>query len=104
MRIHILALNGVFDTGLAAVLDAFDIANGLAKTTGVPALRFQTKLVGLGKTVTTAHGLSVPVTAAGRAETSDAVVMPAINQIVAVPLVHPLASDEVREACAMLSK
>ena len=30
MRIHILALNGVFDTGLAAVLDAFGTANALA--------------------------------------------------------------------------
>jgi transcriptional regulator GlxA family with amidase domain len=104
MRIHVLALNGVFDTGLAAVLDAFDIANGLAETTGIPDLRFQTKLVGLGKTVTTAHGLSAPVTAAGRAETPDAVVMPAINQIVPGPLVQALAGDEVHEACAMLRK
>jgi len=31
MRIHILALNGVFDTGLAAVLDAFSTANGWRK-------------------------------------------------------------------------
>jgi transcriptional regulator GlxA family with amidase domain len=104
MHIHILALNGVFDTGLAAVLDAFDIANGVAKKIGVPALRFQTKLVGLGKTVTTAHGLSVPVTAAGRVGTPDAVVMPAINQIAPEPLVQALASSEVHEACAMLRK
>jgi transcriptional regulator GlxA family with amidase domain len=104
MHIHILALNGVFDTGLAAVLDAFDIANALAETIGIPSLRFQTKPVGLGKTVTTAHGLSAPVTAAARAETPDAVVMPAINQIVPEPLVQALASDEAHEACAMLRK
>jgi len=30
MRIHVLALNGVFDTGLARVLDAFGTANALA--------------------------------------------------------------------------
>lgn len=30
MRIHILTLNGVFDTGLTAVLDAFGVANALA--------------------------------------------------------------------------
>ena len=77
MRIHILALNGVFDTGLAAVLDAFGTANALAEMTGVSSLRFQTKVVGLRKTVTTMQGLSVPVTSATRAQTPDAVVMPA---------------------------
>jgi transcriptional regulator GlxA family with amidase domain len=104
MRIHILALNGVFDTGLAAVLDAFGIANALAEMTGIPSLRFQTKVVGLRKTVTTAHGLSVPVTSAARAQTPDAVVMPAVNRIVQEPLVQALASDEVREAGAVLRK
>jgi transcriptional regulator GlxA family with amidase domain len=104
MRIHILALNGVFDTGLAAVLDAFGTANALAEMTGFSSLRFQMKVVGLRKIVTTAHGLSVPVTAAARAQTPDAVVMPAINHIKPEPLVQALASDEVREAGAVLRK
>ena len=46
MRIHVLALNGVFDTGLAAVLDAFGTANALAEMTGISSLRFQVKMVG----------------------------------------------------------
>src|SRR6202035_764488 len=81
MRIHILALYGVFDTLLAAVLDAFGTANALAEMTGFSSLRFQTKVVGLRKIITPAHGLSVPVTAAARAQTPDVVVMPAISQI-----------------------
>jgi transcriptional regulator GlxA family with amidase domain len=104
MRIHILALNGVFDTGLAAVLDAFDTANALAEMTGISSLRFRTKVVGLHKTITTAHGLSMPVTAAGRAQTPDAVVTPAINRIMPEPLVQALAGGEVREAGAVLRK
>src|SRR5258705_1935721 len=104
MRIHILALNGVFDTGLAAVLDAFSTANALAKMSGTSSLPFQTKVVGLRNTVTTAQGLSVPVTSATRAQTPDAVVMPAINRIVPELLVHALASGEVREAGAVLRK
>jgi transcriptional regulator GlxA family with amidase domain len=104
MRIHILALNGVFDTGLAVVLDAFDTANGLAESTGMSSLRFQTKVVGLRKAVTTSQGLSVPVTSAARAQTPDAVVMPAINQTAPEPLVRALAGDEVREAGAVLRK
>jgi transcriptional regulator GlxA family with amidase domain len=104
MRVHILALNGVFDTGLAAVLDAFDIANALAKMSGISALPFQTKMVGLRKIVTTAQGLSVPVTSAARAQTPDVVVMPAINRIMPEVLVQALAGGEVREAGAVLRK
>ncbi len=104
MRIHILALNGVFDTGLAAVLDAFGTANALAEMTGVSSLRFQTKVVGLHKSITTARGLSMPVIAAARAQTPDAVVMPAILHMKPETLVPALASSEVREAGAVLRK
>ena len=104
MRIHILALNGVFDTGLAAVLDAFNTANALAEMTGISSLRFQMKVVGLRKSVTTARGLRVPVIAAARAQTPDAVVMPAILHLKPEPLVKALAGSEVREAGAVLRK
>src|SRR5258708_9568043 len=104
MRINILALNGVFDTGLAAVLDAFGTANALAEMTGISSLRFQMKVVGLRKSITTARGLSMPVIAAARAQTPDAVVMPAILHMRPEPLVRALASSEVREAGAVLRK
>jgi transcriptional regulator GlxA family with amidase domain len=104
MRIHILALNGVFDTGLAAVLDAFGIANALAEMTGISSLRFQVKVLAVRNTVTTAQGLSVPAAAAERARTPDAVVMPAISQLQPEPLVQALASSEVRDAGTVLRK
>src|ERR1700737_4170644 len=104
MRIHILALNGAFDTGLAAVLDAFGTANALAEMTGVSSLRFQIKVMGLRKSITTARGLSMPVIAAARAQTPDAVVMPAILHMNPESLVPALASSEVREAGAVLRK
>ena len=104
MRIHILTLNGVFDTGLAAVLDAFATANALAEMTGISSLRFQIKVVGLRKSITTAQGLSMPVIAAARAQTPDAVVMPALMQMRPEPLVQALASREVREAGTVLRK
>ena len=104
MRIHILALNGVFDTGLAAVLDAFGTANVLAEMTGISSLRFEMKVVGLHKSITTAHGLSMPVIAAVRAQTPDAVVMPAILHMKQEPLLRALAGSEVRAAGAVLRK
>jgi transcriptional regulator GlxA family with amidase domain len=104
MRIHILALNGAFDTGLAAVLDAFGMANTLAEMTGISSPRFETTVVGLRSTITTAQGLSIAVAAAARAETPDAVVMPAISHIKPEPLLQALAGGEVREAGAVLRK
>src|ERR1700740_1894855 len=104
MRINILVLNGVFDTGLTAVLDAFGTANALAAMTGLSSLHFQTKVVGLRKSITTARGLSVPAAPAARAQTPDAVVMPAILQMRPEPLVQALAGREVREAGAVLRK
>jgi transcriptional regulator GlxA family with amidase domain len=104
MRIHILALNGVFDTGLAAVLDAFGMANALAEMLGLSSLRFQMKVVGLHKSITTAHGLKMPVIEAARVQTPDAVVMPAILHVRPEPLVKALAGREVREAGSVLRK
>jgi transcriptional regulator GlxA family with amidase domain len=62
------------------------------------------KVVGLHKSITTARGLSVPVIAAARAQTPDAVVMPAILYMRPAPLVQALAGSEVREAGAVLRK
>jgi transcriptional regulator GlxA family with amidase domain len=104
MRIHILTLNGVFDSGLAAVLDAFCMANALTEMTDMPSLRFDVKVVGLRRSITTAHGLTVPVTAATRAHTPDAVVVPALLHMKPEPLVRALAGREVREAGEVLRK
>jgi transcriptional regulator GlxA family with amidase domain len=104
MRVHILTLNEVFDTGLAAVLDAFGTANALAEMTGVSSLRFETTVVGLRKNITTARGLSVPAISAVRAQIPDAVVMPAIMHLRPEPLLQALAGSEVREAGVVLRK
>jgi transcriptional regulator GlxA family with amidase domain len=104
MRVHVLALNGVFDTGLAAVLDAFATANFLAEMTGISSLRFRTQVVGLRNSITTARGLGVPATSATRAPTPDTVVVPAINQLTPELLLRALADDEVHEAGAVLRK
>jgi transcriptional regulator GlxA family with amidase domain len=104
MRIHLLVLNGVFDTGLAAVLDAFGTANTLAEMTGVSSLRFQVKVVGLRKSISTARGLSMPVIAAARTQTPDAVVMPAILHMKPELLERALVTSEVQEAGTILRK
>ena len=62
MKVHVLALDGVFDTGLALILDAFKTANELAEMTALSSLRFDVTLVGARRCVKTSQGLTVPVT------------------------------------------
>ena len=48
MRIFVLVLEGVFDTGLTTVLDGLTMANKLASATGMAAAGFDITVVGIG--------------------------------------------------------
>src|SRR5579859_8179545 len=98
MRIHVLALDGVFDTGLATVLDAFETANELAEMSGLAAPRFDVSIVGVRKGVKTSQGLSVPVLAAPMRVVPDWVVVPAIGFKMPGPLLAALARPDVSDA------
>jgi transcriptional regulator GlxA family with amidase domain len=98
MRIHVLALDRVFDTGLATVLDAFDTANELAAVFGLTAPRFDVTIVGVRKTVVTSQKLMVPVTPLRIEPAPDCVVVPAIGFKMPDPLQAALARPDVRDA------
>jgi transcriptional regulator GlxA family with amidase domain len=98
MRVHLLALNGVFDTGLALMMDAFQTANELAEMTALTTLRFDVTVVGARKSVRTSLGLSVPVTPASRRVVPDVGIIPAIGYKMPGPLVEALARPEMKDA------
>ncbi|NIG79520.1 helix-turn-helix domain-containing protein [Klebsiella sp. Ap-873] len=79
MRITILALDGVFDTGLTAMLDTFATANELALAQGSPTPPFDVHLAGIRKRVHSAHGLRLPVAQAKSLPRPDWIVLPALN-------------------------
>ena len=56
MKVSVLVLQGVFDMGLATVLDTFATANELAQAQRLSAPRFQVRVVGLRRQVRTALG------------------------------------------------
>jgi hypothetical protein len=56
MNVHVLALDGVFDTGLATVLDAFETANELADMSGLASPHFDVAIVGVRKAAKTSQG------------------------------------------------
>jgi transcriptional regulator GlxA family with amidase domain len=102
MRINVLALDGVFDSGLATVLDTFAIANELAAMTGRESLRFDVALTGMRRRVRTALGLGVPVAAAALGKASDCVIVPAIGCKMPTPLEHALRRPDVRDGLEAL--
>jgi len=94
----VLALDGVFDTGLATVLDAFETANELAEMSGLAWPRFDVAIVGVRKAVKTSQGLIVPVAAAPMRIIPDWVVVPAIGFKMPGPLQAALLRSDVSDA------
>jgi transcriptional regulator GlxA family with amidase domain len=102
MDIAILALDGAFDTGLAAVMDAFTTANELVQLHGQASLRFDARIVGVRRRVRTAQGLQVPVAPLEAVPAPHWVVLPAIGTKMPAPLEQALGRRDVRDACAAL--
>ena len=103
MKISVLALESVFDTGLATVLDAFQTANELARLSGLSSSRFDVTIVGVRKTVKTSQGFSVPVRAVAK-RVPDCVVVPAIGFKMPDSLQRALARPDIRDATRVLQQ
>jgi transcriptional regulator GlxA family with amidase domain len=102
MRISVLALEGLFDTGLTTVLDALAMANQLAQWTGISTPGFEVTLVGVRDQVHTALGLQVPVRDIAHTPNPDCVIVPAIANITAETLLPALGRDDVIDALGAL--
>ena len=102
MRISVLALDGLFDTGLTVTLDALAIANRFAagQMGGTP--HFDVSIVGVGKKVRSGQGLPIPVQAVKLDMKPDWVVVPALNASTPQLLVPALERADVRKAKAQL--
>jgi len=103
MRVHVLTLDGVFDLGLSAVLDAFQTANELSDMSKFSGERFDVKIVGVTKSIKTAQGLSVPVQAIG-SKAPDCVVVPAIGFKMPERLEAALARPDMQDAAVLLQR
>ena len=101
MRIDVLALNNVFDLGLSSVLDTVQTANELIAVSGISVPRFQVRIVGVRRTVTTSQGLRVPVQPIGK-RAPDCMVVPAIGFKMPDPLEVALARADVQDAAVAL--
>lgn len=102
MRIYVLALSEVFDTGLATFLDTFSTANALAESTGTSSVRFDVSIIGVRSRVLTSQGLSVPVLSATRRMLPDVALVPAIGAKLPDALRVKLEQRETVDAQALL--
>lgn len=101
MKLQVLALDGVFDTGLSAILDVFTTANELISMLALDVPPLEVSVVGMRDRVRTAQGFSVSV--AGKPDpTGGWLVIPAIAYKVPDLLVPALARSDVKEAAAAL--
>jgi transcriptional regulator GlxA family with amidase domain len=101
MRITVLALDGVFDSGLAVLLDTFETANALADG-GKKAPRFEVTVRGLRRSVTTHQGLRVPVSPVDGGRRPDVVVLPALGDKTLETIAKALRRADVAEAAELL--
>lgn len=100
MRITILALDGLFDTGLTAMLDAFTLANRLSNG----ATRFDLTIVGMRRRVRSGQGFLIPTQAVTQDLKPEWVVVPALNTGRPEPLIAALGRRDVIQAQAQLRK
>jgi transcriptional regulator GlxA family with amidase domain len=102
MRVAILALDGLFDTGLTVTLDALGIANRFAaRQMGIASL-FEVSIVGVRRKVRTGQGLAIPVQAITPELKPDWVIVPALTTSTPELLGPALSRPDVKKAIVQL--
>jgi len=102
MNITVLTLEGVFDTGLATVLDALSTANELAALHACPGPQFNVSIAAVRARVYSAQRLRVPVMAVRDCPRPDCVIVPALGYKMPEPLQRALARHDVADAVVAL--
>jgi len=103
MKVNLLVLDKVFDSGLSVMLDALQTANELSAMSELSVPRFEVKIVGVRDDVRTAQGLTVPLHAKGWTS-PDYVLLPAIGFKMPEQLEKALTRPDIVDAGGMLRR
>ena len=104
MKVYVLVLNKVFDTGLSTILDTLGVANALAGSTGTPSTHFEVTMVGVRSNVKTNRGLTVPVIPVSGLKKPDVVIIPGIGEITPEPLKKELDRPDIVDVEKVVKK
>jgi transcriptional regulator GlxA family with amidase domain len=102
VKLQVLALDGVFDTGLSAILDVFTTANELSAMLSLNVPPFELSIVGMRKKVLTSQGFAVPLSGIVRPAEGGWLIVPALGYKVPDLLLPALERPDVRDAIAAL--
>jgi transcriptional regulator GlxA family with amidase domain len=102
MRISIIALDDVWDTGLAVMRDLFQTANAMAAMQMGGSPQFEVSVVGVRRRVRTGLGTPLAVQAITADSRPDWAVIPALNTLGPEDLVASLDRPDVRQARAQM--
>ena len=103
MRIAVMVLDGMFDTGLSSVLDTLTMANELAPLQGKRP-PFVIEVVSVRKRVRTALGMEIPTVRFDADQGFDWMLVPALGSKTPETLDAALKRPDVRDASAALVK
>jgi transcriptional regulator GlxA family with amidase domain len=103
VEIAVLVCDGVFDSGLASILDVLDTANAMAEQLA-DAPRWNVTRIGFETQVRTAAGLIVDCEPTTRAEQADLLVVPAVNARQPDAVIEFVSSDRSLPARELIAK
>lgn len=101
MRVTLLVLDGVFDSGLSVLLDTLATANDLGEG-GPRSGRFSVTIGALRRQVRTAHGMSVPTVRIDAGDRPDVVLLPAMGAKTPETIAAALQRPDVVDATALV--
>ena len=103
MKVNVVVLDKVFDSGLSVILDALQTANELIAMSDMSVPLFEVKIVGVRDEVRTSQGLTVPLATKGW-RSPDCVLLPAIGFKMPEQLAKALTRPDVADAGALLRR
>ena len=103
VEIAVLVCEGVFDSGLASILDVLDTANAMAEQV-TEAPRWNVTTIGFEPHVRTSAGHTVDCEPTTRAESVDLLIVPAVNERKPDALVEFVSGDRSLPARELIAK
>lgn len=102
MKVAVLVMNGVFDTGLSVILDTLETANELYVASKRARQKpFEITVCGLGREATTNLGMKVPLKPVSRVK-PDVVIVPALGAKTPETIQKALTARDVGEATELV--
>lgn len=103
MKIALLVLDEVFDTGLSVLRDTFEVANDLARSNGLSGVHYEVLETGVRRRVRSHQGRLIPVEAASSIRRKqDFVIIPGLSTRSGGELERALERPDVGDAVALV--